>query len=71
MLTLGDRAVNLRGNEVQAPDVETRYMIALCDGTRTRDEIAAAMAEGLEKEIQLEDVDKTINHLARMRAFEA
>jgi SAM-dependent methyltransferase len=71
MLTLGDRAVNLRGNEVLAEEVETQYMVALCDGTRTRPEIAAAMAEGLEKPIDVEDVTKTITHLARMRAFEA
>jgi SAM-dependent methyltransferase len=71
MLTLGDRAVNLRGNEVQAPEPETQYMVALCDGTRTRAEIAALMTIGLEKEIRVEMVDGAINNLARMRAFEA
>jgi hypothetical protein len=71
MLTLGDRAINLRGHEVLAEEVETQYMVALCDGTRTREEIAAAMAEGLSKEIRVEDVARTIVHLAGMRAFEA
>ena len=71
MLSLGDRAVSLRGNEVQAYQPETQYLIALSDGSRTRAEIAAAMSEALEKDIPLEMVDASIKNLARMRAFEA
>jgi hypothetical protein len=71
MFSLGDRAVNLRGNEVEATDTETRCMMMLCDGTRTRAEIAIEMSEALGKTIDIESVARTIDLLAGMRAFEA
>ena len=46
-------AVSLRGTDVDTPDVESDTCLALCDGTRTRAEIAAAMAEDLAKPIRL------------------
>ena len=71
MLARGDQGVNLRTNGVHFPDRETQCLIVFSDGTRTRPEIAAAMAESLKKEIVLGDVEKTIDHLAGLRVFEA
>ena len=71
MLARGDQGVNLRTNGVSFPDRETQCLVVFSDGTRTRPEIAAAMAESLKKEIVLADVERTIDHLAGLRVFEA
>jgi hypothetical protein len=71
MLAFGDRAVHLRSGELQAAEPETRHLVMLSDGTRTREELAVALADTLKKEITVEDVVGIISNLAPMRAFEA
>ena len=72
MLARGDRAVNLRTNGVELPRAARHScLVVFSDGTRTRPEIAAAMAESLKREIVLADVERAIDHLAALRVFEA
>lgn len=71
MLELGDRAASLRCSGIEADQPETRYCLVLCDGTRTREEIAATMTAAFGKEITVEMVDAAIASFARRRVFEA
>jgi hypothetical protein len=71
MPTLGNWAITLRGTRADMLDRETELCLALCDGTRTREQIAAAMTTELEAPVPVEMVDAAIRQLARNRAFEA
>ena len=71
LLSRGELALSLRGTSVDIPDRESELCLALCDGTRTRAEIAAAMTEELGTPIPPLWVDAIVRHLARDGAFEA
>ena len=66
-----DLLVTLRGKQLDVPQPETQLCLKLCDGTRTRAEIAAIMNAELQKPIGEIEVDVAIRHFARMRVFEA
>ena len=66
-----DLLVTLRGKQLDVPQPETQLCLKLCDGTRTRAEVAAMMTTELGKPIGENDVDVATRHFARMRVFEA
>jgi SAM-dependent methyltransferase len=71
MFARGTFAATLRSAAAVAGDNESRYFLVLCDGSRTRAEIAAAMTERFGKETSLDEVDAAVEHFARRAAFEA
>lgn len=71
MFARGTAAATLRGAAAVAHDNETRYCLALCDGTRTRAEIAAAMTERFGSATSVAQVDAAIDHFAQRAVFEA
>jgi SAM-dependent methyltransferase len=71
MLARGERAINQRGAGVVAEQNETRYCLALCDGTRTHADIAATMSEYFKEEATAGNVAAAVDHFAGQRVFEA
>jgi hypothetical protein len=71
MFARGTAAATLRGAAAVAHDNESRYCLALCDGTRTRAEIADAMTERFGREMTVGQVDAAIDHFAQRAVFEA
>jgi SAM-dependent methyltransferase len=71
MLARGDRAATVRATGIILNDPKMRQCLTLCDGTRTRDEIAAEMSRVLGEEIVVDRVDIAIEVFARQGAFEA
>jgi len=71
MLTSDSYAAGLRGTKIEASAPQTRYCLALCDGTRTRAEIAAAMSREFRATIPEAMVASAIAQFANQRVFEA
>jgi SAM-dependent methyltransferase len=71
MLTLGERAVTLRGTPVEVNQAESQYCLVLADGSRTRAEIAEAMTEAFGKPVAPEAIAGAVAHFARQRVFAA
>jgi SAM-dependent methyltransferase len=71
MLSDHASAPGLRGTKVEAAAPETRYLLRLCDGTRTRAEIAAAMSREFKATIPVAMVAGAIAQFASQRIFEA
>ncbi|HEY0467664.1 MAG TPA: class I SAM-dependent methyltransferase [Polyangiaceae bacterium] len=71
MLTTSAYAAGLRGTKVEASAPETRYCLSLCDGTRTRSEIATAMSRRFATAIPEALVASAIAQFANQRVFEA
>jgi SAM-dependent methyltransferase len=71
MLATTDRGPSLRANGIRIEQLETRYFLTLCDGTRTRADLVAEMGKTFKREITLEKVEGAIEQFARQRAFEA
>lgn len=64
-------AISLRHRLVAFDSDPTRMLITLCDGTRTRAEIAAAMSERLSADIPVSHVNGAVAHFAKSGVFEA
>ena len=71
MLSHDDHAAGLRGTKVEASAPQTRYLLRLCDGTRTRSELASAMGREFEAVIPESLVAGAIAKFASQRVFEA
>jgi len=71
MLTQDGYAAGLRGTKIEASAPQTRYCLTLCDGTRTRAEIAAAMSREFRATIPEAMVASAIAQFAKQRVFEA
>jgi hypothetical protein len=71
MLTMGERALTLRGTAVEVNQAESQYCLVLCDGTRTRAEIAEAMTTAFGKHVSAEAIAGAVLHFAHQRIFVA
>ena len=71
MIERSDEAVTLREGKLVGEGEVSRLFLQLCDGTRSRAEIAAAMTARLGQEVPLAEVEKAISHFARRAVFEA
>lgn len=71
MLHDENRAVTLRGVAVDAGQPETSVCLQLCDGTRTRTDIAAAMGRHFGRVFPPQLVDAAIAAVAPLRIFTA
>ncbi len=70
MLAQSDEAISLRSTSFLSKQGPTRTMLALCDGSRTRAEIAAAMSSHYHTTVSPEVVEAAVSTLARSRLFE-
>jgi SAM-dependent methyltransferase len=71
MLSSSDRCATVRATGLMVKDALARQCLLLCDGTRTRSEIARTMSEMLGEEITLDRVADGIETYARQYAFDA
>ena len=71
MMAEGAEAISLRHSKFGASHDATRVLLALCDGSRDRDALAAAMSEQFETPFDRTKIDDAIANFARYRLFEA
>lgn len=65
------RPATLRHTSIEPQGDFTRLLLLMCDGTRTRVEIAAAMTNTIGQEVSVEEVDKAIAETAVLPLFES
>lgn len=71
MLATDNRAISLRGVPIDAGQPETSLCLQLCDGTRTRTEIAAEMSRHFGQDFSVGLIDSAIAIFAAQRVFVA
>lgn len=71
MLSTDNRAISLRGVPIDAGQPETSLCLQLCDGTRTRAEIAAEMGRHFGQEFSVGLIDSALAIFAAQRVFVA
>lgn len=71
MIAASETAISLRHGSFTNREEPTRVMLALCDGTRTRAEIAEAMGAHYGEPVAPDLVAGFVTRLARSRLFEA
>jgi hypothetical protein len=71
MLAQSTEAISLRHTNFSGKQEPTRLMLTLCDGTRTRAEIAAAMSQRYGTTIAPDVVNAAIRTLSASRLFES
>ena len=71
MLAQSSEAISLRHTNFSGKQEPTRLMLTLCDGTRTRAEIAAAMSQRYGTTIAPDVVNAAIRTLSASRLFES
>ncbi|KRA53067.1 class I SAM-dependent methyltransferase [Devosia sp. Root635] len=71
MLMNGEVAISLRHRRLVEENIVSRTLMALCDGTRSRDELAMAMAELFDMPIDRAKIDEALTYFARHRMLEA
>jgi SAM-dependent methyltransferase len=69
MMPLGDWSFTLRHAKLIAELEPTRIFLTLCDGTRTREDLAAAMSAHYGEAVPLERIDAVIADLGPRRVF--
>jgi SAM-dependent methyltransferase len=70
MMQMGDTAITLRHQKFVAKEDPTRLMLALCDGTRTRADIAGSMSEAYGATVPVGQVEQAIVKFAPHALFE-
>lgn len=71
MLREGEEALSLRHHKLVEQNEMSRALVALCDGSRSRDELAATMAEMFDPTIDRTKIDAAIAYFAAHRMFES
>lgn len=71
MMKDSNSTISLRHKKFVTEQEPTRLLLTLCDGTRTRAEIAAEMTRTLGADVPLERVDAAIAEFSRQAIFEA
>lgn len=71
MMANGSQAITLRHSKFVASHDATRVFLALCDGTRSRDQLVEVMSEQFDTPFDRAKIDEAIANFAAFRVFEA
>ena len=70
MLATGNEAITLRHSKFVTDQEQTRAFLALCDGSRTRSDIARALSARFGSSLSVDKVDEAARRFAASRLFE-